>query len=481
MKKTMKTLLVLLLSCTFLFAQGTQEQSTAKAPVKGDKVEWWDHFLPLAELHKTLWAQSEKETGIPVEYTQYDPAKQSEALMLAFRTKSCPDVFSQVFSGTGIEATLQSEGWFSPLAVEKSDLPQIVQDSLFEGYSLFDGKVYSFPTYSINHNAPLWYLTEFVKEDEVPQTFEEARALGKKITEESNGQTYGFVIPYAFIDRMNATMEDMMNVLGSDGFINWTTGEYNYASDEMFKVFEFFTGVWDDGSVLPASVNLVMRAARERWAAGEGAMLIDGSWNIGVVKSSFPTLYKNGSIGVTEPLREDASKAYKVYKNPPSGVFYISSNADNIEEATNALLKLMGDDYYIGLAEAQDQPPLDVSAVAKADVDPTYVEVCDMFGRTMAYKPNPVLRNVEVAKVAAEMKEIHPNPAEILQGYCSGSISDWKSELIKYNDAITKERDRAIAKCQKEGINVSLNDWIFSNYKYGESYLTDFYADSYVK
>lgn len=63
MKKTMKTLLVLLLSCTFLFAQGTQEQSTAKAPVKGDKVEWWDHFLPLAELHKTLWAQSEKETG----------------------------------------------------------------------------------------------------------------------------------------------------------------------------------------------------------------------------------------------------------------------------------------------------------------------------------------------------------------------------------------------------------------------------------
>ena len=79
------------------------------------------------------------------------------------------------------------------------------------------------------------------------------------------------------------------------------------------------------------------------------------------------------------------------------------------------------------------------------------------------------------------MKEIHPTPAEILQGYVSGSIKDWKSELIKYNNAMTKERERAIAKCQKEGLNVSINDWIFTNYKYGESYLTNLYADSYRK
>lgn len=482
MKKTFVIALVLLLTCTFVFAQGADEDASAgKAPAKGGKVEWWDHFLPLAQLHRAIWDQSEKETGIPVEYTQYDPAKQTEALMLAFRTKSLPDVFSQVFSGVGIEATLKNEGWFSPMAVNKSELPRIVQDSLFEGYTLFDGKVYSFPTYSINHNAPLWYLTKYVSENEVPRTFEEARALGRKITQESNKKTYGFVVPYAFIGRMDATIEDTMNALGSDGYINWTTGEYNYASEEIFKVFEFFTGIWDDGTVLPASVNLVMRAARERWAAGDGAMLIDGSWNIGVVKSNFPTLYNNGSVGVTDPLREDGSKPYKVYKNPPTGVFYISSNSDNIDEATNALLKLMGDDYYIGLAEAQDQPPLDVSAVAKASVDPTYVEVCDMFGRTMAYKPSPVLRNVEVAKVSAEMKEIHPTPAEILQGYVSGSIKDWKSELIKYNNAMTKERERAITKCQKEGLNVSINDWIFTNYKYGESYLTNLYADSYRK
>lgn len=478
MKKALMVMTVLLMAASLIFASGAAE-AKADEPKKGDSVQWWDHFLPLASLHRTLWDQSEAETGVPVVYTQYDPAKQSEALLLAHRTNSCPDVFSLTLSGgPGLEANLYSEGWFKPLSVEKEELPQIVQDSLFEGYTLFDGKVYSFPTYSINHNAPLWYLTKYVSEDEVPETFDDARALAKKITAESEGKTYGFVIPLAFTGRMNATIEDLMNVIGSDGFINWSTGEYNYASEEIFTVFEFLTGLWDDGSVLPASLNLNMRSARERWAAGEAAMLIDGSWNIGVVKTSFPELYNNGSIGVAEPLREVAGKEYKVYKNPPSGVFYISSDSDNVEEATNALLKLMGDDYYVGLAEAQDQPPLDTSAVDKANVDPTYKEVCEIFGRTMAYKPSPVLRNVEVAKVSSEMREIHPDAAEILQGYCSGSVKDWKSELIKYNEAMTKERARAIAKCQKEGVNVSIDDWIFTNYKYGESYLTDLYADS---
>lgn len=470
-----KLAMVLVLSCCALtlFAGGKKEKTRT--------VEWWDHFLPIAELNRTVWDKSEKDTGVKIEYTQFDAAKEAEALLVAYNANSCPDVFSMVFSGTGITATLHNEGWFSPMNVKKEELPSIVQNSLFEGYSTFDGKVYSFPLYSINHNASLWYLTEYVKENEVPETFAEARALAKKITQSSGGKVYGFVIPLAFTGRMNDTFEDFLNVLGSDGNINWSTGAYNYASPEMFQIFEFFTGLWDDGSVLPSSVNMVMRAARERWAAGEGAMLIDGSWNIGVVKTSFNELYNNGSVGVSEALRQTKGKQYKVYKNPPAGVFYISSQSDAVNEATNALLKMMGDEYYIGLAEAQDQPPLNLSVVAKANVDPTYKKICNIFERTMYYKPDPVLRNVNVAKVTAEMNEIHPNPAEILQGYCAGSITDWRAELVKYNNAMTAERERAIKKCQDEGVNVSINDWIFTNYKYGENYLTNLYASSYKK
>lgn len=468
----MKRLFLIL--CTLLcigsaFAGGSKEEAAAP---EATVIDWWDHFLPLAELHRTLWDEAEAETGVPVVYTQYDPAKQNEALLLAFRTESLPDVFSMTFGGQ--ELTMYDEGWFQPLDVEISELPQYIQDSLFEGYTVFDGKVYSFPTMSPNHNAPLWYNTTMISEDEVPETFEEARALAKKITEESNGEVYGFVVPLSFTQRINDTFENLMNASGSPGSIDWTTGEYQYASDTMFEIFGFFVDLWDDGSMLPASINLDMRAARERWAAGEAAMLMDGSWNIGVVKTSFPEIY-NETVDVAPVLTVDADADYKVYSNPRGGTFFISRDCDCVPEATDTLLKLMGDEYYVGLAENMDQPPLNTDVIAEADVHPSYRKVCDMFAEEMAYRPDPVLRNPEVAKVTAEMRDIHPNPAEILQGYCSGAITDWKAELVRYNEAITAERARAIEKVQSEGGNVSIDDWIFPDFVYGESYSADKY------
>ena len=93
----------------------------------------------------------------------------------------------------------------------------------------------------------------------------------------------------------------------------------------------------------------------------------------------------------------------------------------------------------------------------------------------MGYRPDPILKNLDIALVNVEMREIHPNPAEILQGYYSGAIKDWKSELIKYNKAITAERERAVKKVQAEGGNVSLDDWKYPNYVYGQSFLTEMY------
>jgi len=467
----MKKLLVLLIAivcASMLFASGggeTNQESSVKT------IEWWDHFMPLAEMHQKIFSECEKELGIPIVYTQYDPAKQTESLLLAFRTGSTPDVFSKTMPVS--EAALYEEGWFSPMSVERSDLPQYMQDALFEGYTMFDGKIYSLPLMSINHNALLWYRDGEIAESDVPKTFEEARKLAKQITESSGKKQYGFIVPIAFTQRMNDTMEDLVMASGSDGWINWTTGEYQYDSDEMFEVFEFFTGLYDDGSVHPASVNLDMRAARERWAAGEAAMLLDGSWNIGVIKSSFPEIYD--SVEVSGPITAEADKDYMIYKTPPKGVFFISKTSDAVDEATKVLLKFMGEDYYIALAENMDQPPLDLSVVDKANVHHTYKELCDLFQETMGYRPDPILANINVAKVQMEMKDIHPNPAEILQGYYAGAVKDWKSELIKYNSAITAERERAIEKLQAEGVDVSIEDWIFPNYKYGETFTTDKY------
>lgn len=474
-----KGLMVLVVLCVLLMpmvsAKGTAETAVDKKvePVVPKTLEWWDHYLPLAGLHQQIWDAYEAKSGVKTHYTQFDPAKQNEALLLAFRSGQCPDVFSMTFGGTP-EPAMYKDGWFSPLAITKDQLPANIQKTLFEGYTMFGGKIYSFPTMNnLNHNVPVWYHLSLLAENEVPSTFAEARAVAKKITEKSGGKVFGAILPVAFTARMNESINDWMNACGGPGPVDWKTGAYMYDSPYMFEVFDFLTGLKDDGSVHPSSVNLDMRQARERWAAGEAAMLFDGSWNIGVVKSNFPAIIDD--IGVAEPVRKDASKPYFVYRNPPKGNFYISSQSKMVQEATDILMQLTTADYYKKLAEKMDQPPLDLSVVQISNVHPTYKKVIDIFGKTMAYQPDPLLRNPVVGEVLAEMRDIHPNPAEILQGYYSGAIKDWKKELTKYNDAMTKERERAIKKVQGSGHSVSAQDWIFSNWEYGMNFTTDKY------
>jgi multiple sugar transport system substrate-binding protein len=427
-------------------------------------------------MHQELWDSYAARTGNRVEYTQYDPARQSDALLLAFQASQCPDVFS--FTLSSHPAILYKEGWFSPMTLTREQLPQHIRDSLFEGVTMFDGKVYSFPTMNnLNHNAASWYFKKPVADAgyaRFPQTFAEFREMGKKITQQSGGNMYGLILPIAFTGRMFDTIKDWVNACGGDKDINWKTGEYQYASQAYFDVFEFLTGLKDDGSVHPVSVSLDMRAARERWAAGEAAVLFDGSWNVGVIAGgNFPGVLEN--MAVDEPVRKNAQAAYKIYRQPPGGVFYISGQSKSAAEATEILREFTSDEYYIKLAERMDQPPLKLSAVSQAKVHSTYIEVINIFGRTMAYEPDPLLRNPEVAEAYAEMRPVNPNPAEILQGYYSGAITDWRAELAKYNAAMTAERERAIQRAQARGAKVSVNDWIFPNWNYGMNFTTDNY------
>ena len=481
MKKTgvICFLLILLAASVFAGGGGDKKQPAAGQQAEAAKsgtLEWWDHFLPIAPLHQQIWEQYAAKTGVKVNYTQYDPAKQNEALLLAFRSNQCPDVFSMTFQANTVPSMFK-EGWFSPMALDIKDLPEHVRVNLFEGFTLFGGKVYSFPTMNVlNHNVPSWYYKKAVADagyTSFPGNFTDFRAMAKKITQQSGGKMYGVVLPVAFTNRMNDSIKDWSNACGGYREIDWKTGEYQFASASYFEVFEFLTGLKDDGSVLPVSVNLDMRQARERWAAGEAAVLFDGSWNAGVLQSNFASVLDQ--IGVAEPVRRNASASYKVYRSPPGGTFFISSQSKHVADATEILKLLTSDDYYIKLAERMDQPPLKLSVVQQANVHSTYKDVIAIFEKTMAFEPHPILKNPNAAQVYAEMREIHPNPAEILQGYYSGALKDWKAELVKYNTAMTNERARAIKKVQDQGVKVSLDDWKFPNWSYGINFTTDKY------
>ena len=120
-----------------------------------EELTWWDQFLPLVETyHRVVFDPFEEETGIHIDYTNYDAATIAEALDLAYAGDQSPDIMSYVFSSQPIAKL--NEGRFQPMTITVDDLPEYLRSSIVEGYTMYNGELYAFPTFAINHKALLW-------------------------------------------------------------------------------------------------------------------------------------------------------------------------------------------------------------------------------------------------------------------------------------------------------------------------------------
>lgn len=438
-------------------------------------LRWWDQFGPLEELHRQIWNNHEDANpGEVVDYTRMNPADMGQALQLAFRSEQAPDVHS--LAGLGVPASqLVQEGWFTPLSNFSIDNPYL-QEALYEGITVFDGNVYSFPIFSPRqHTTILWYNRDMVTAAGInPETdlitWEGVRDAANALT---SGRTYGLLLPLQFTDRMQAHVTDLAEMAGAPGAIDWRSGEYAYGTQPFVDAIEFLLSFQEDGSLHPASSSLDARNGRARWAAGEAAMFFDGPWNSGAMNINFPEVIDlMDAVGIPAPT--DNQTAY-TYNSPTGGVFWISSQSKFPDVASAILQNFTLEEYYIGLAERMDQPPLDLSAVERANVHPTYSKVISHYIDNVRIAPDPVIRNPNVAHVQAAMRAVNPNLGEIVQGAFSGAIGNLQATLQQYADRMSAERDTAIQTVQARGLEVSIDDWIFPNWQPG----VDFTADQY--
>ena len=440
-------------------------------------IEWWDQFAPLVPLHQKIWEEfSAKNPGVKIAYTQMNPADMMQALQLAFRSKRAPDIHSILTSDLSVTNQLSKAGWFSPLdASFNADTP-FLEEALLEGMTVFNGKAYSFPIFSFRqHETSLWWTKPFMEQAGIdpaagPKTWDEMRKAAQAMTK---GRTYGLILPLQFTNRMANHVLDLAQVAGAPGRFDWRTGAYPFGSEPFVQAVEFLLSFQRDGSLHPASSSLDARQGRARWAAGEAGMFFDGPWNSGVVKGSFAQVLDTlGAASI--PLPSTGQPAF-TYHTPPSGEFWISSQCEDPAIATKILQLFTTDAYYVGLAERMDQPPLDLSAVDRANVHPTYKTVVEGFKKVVRLAPEPLIKNPNVAQVYAEMKPVTPGVGEIVQGAMGGAVSNVKATLQQYADKLTAERDRAIKVVKDKGVQVSLDDWVFPNWKQGEDYTASHY------
>lgn len=440
-------------------------------------VTWWDIFQPLIPLHEKMWAEYAATHPGKVAYTGMNPSDMMQALQLANRSNQMPDVFNVPGGGADQVNALQAADWFAPLADSFTFDKPFQKEVLAEGFTTFGGKLYSFPIFSFRQTATsLWYFKDGFAaaggDPAVgPQTWDDARTIAKAATK--NGK-YGIILPLQFVDRMSQHFTELAQAAGASGAIDWKTGEYAYASQPYLDALNFLLSFQQDGSLHPASSSLDARQGRARWAAGESLMFFDGPWNSGVLNGNFASVI-DGIDVVRVPYPASAANASFTYRGPTPGTFFVSAQSKHVDLASDVLQQLTSEQYYIGLAERMDQPPLDLSAVEKANVHPGYKKVVSGFADYVRLAPDPLIRNPAIAQVYAEMKPVTPGLGEIIQGAFAGAFSDPKPVLQQFADQMTAERARAIEVVKAKGVAVSADDWKFDNWTPGEDFTSDKY------
>jgi len=432
-----------------------------------------------------MWADySAAHANVTVAYTEYNPKDMGQALQLAFSSKQMPDVHT--LAGLGVPvARLVAEGWFAPLTFDAAVQQRFPQGSLLEGTTVFGGKVYSFPLFSFRQYTSLNWLNKALIADSGfdpeagPTTWDDFRNVANTITQKGGG-AFGWIQGIQFADRMATHLEELAQVAGAHvagplgGVTDLKTGAYVYGSDPFVQALEFLVSLQTDGSLFPASSSLDARNARARWATGVGGMFLDGPWNVGVVKGNFAEFIDQ--VGVAPiPMPNAQGDAY-IYKPPIGGEFWVSSQSKNPEVASQILEAFTAPDYYVALAERMDQPPLDLSAVDRANVHPTYKRAMTLFQERVKLAPSAVVKNPAVADVLGEMKPIEPSLGQIIQGAFSGDVTDYKATLQDYSDKLSAERERAVGVVQGKGAKVSLDDWTFANWQPGQDYTAESYT-----
>lgn len=445
-------------------------------------LQWWDHYAPLEELLNGIFdAYNQEHPNVTVERTLYNLPELGQSLQLAFNSGQAPDVHAIASLNIPI-ARLVQDGWFTPIDdyVSAEFKARFPEGALLEGLHTFGGKLYSFPMFSFrSHSTTNWFNTQLVEDagldpDNPATTWDEFRAAAKAVTDNGGGQVFGWIQAIGLPERLGTQVAELAQTAGAPGVIDWTTGEYVYHSEPFMQAVDFLMSLNADGSLMPGSTSLDARNARANFAAGAAAFNFDGPWQVGVIAGSFPEFAE--FLGVSQIPIPTAGEAVYISKGPNGGDFWVNSQSEHPDVAAQILEAFNTPEFYVGLAERQDQPPLDLAAVESASVHPAYAKALGLYGDVIRLAPVPEIKNPNVSEVNARLTDIRPNFGEILQGLLSGDITDAQATLEDYSSKLNADRARAIDEAVAAGVEVSADDWVFPNWDKSQDYTSDKYA-----
>ncbi|NGN62750.1 extracellular solute-binding protein [Streptomyces sp. A7024] len=451
---------------------------------KNGPLTWWDHTPNLQAANKRNFKAFQKKTGRAVEYTQHQTAKMGQALQLAKQSNQRPDVHSLAGLGKTPTSKLIADGWFRPWDIGEEALARLPKGALVDGVHVFGGKPYTVPFFNDRQYwTATWYNKDMLEKAgaEPPTTYDSFRTAARKIQKSEGGDTYGWIFNLNQPDRLVEHMGYLAQGAGfpgshgsgSQGGTLFRTGEITYHHDAYVDALEFLLSLKKDGLLFPGSSTLDDNTGRVKWAAGAAGFFIDGPWCPGTLSGDAPQFLEK--LDVAPLLVPETGMPVQVHRPVQGGMYWLNKQTQKADDANVLLAGLTTQQYYVDIANGMAQPPLDISAIDKADVHPAWKKLVGWFQEQAFYAPMPMRKNPEIDKVWAQDGGIDPDLGQVIQGLFSGDLSNPRKELKSLSDRASKNREKCLAKAKKKGAKVELDDFAFPDWEPGKDYTADMY------
>ena len=455
----------------------------AGLPKPNGPLHWLDTGDTKGVFLKEYLPEYGKARGIQVVYDGLPWKELNTVVPLGIRNGSAPDTFN--LPQTLEPAVAIAEGWLQPIDDYVPDFENwkkaYPNGAYVEGVNVFGGKTYGF-TFSAErrYNNALLFDQQMMNEAgydhinaDTPLTFAEMRDAAAKITKNSKGKAFGFIIGGSQVQRWGDTATMLAQrggaPVGANSLIqgiDLKTGEFVFGGDAYVAGVELLLGMRDDGSVFPGSLTIIAPQAREFITQGAAGMIIQGPWNIPAWERRAP----NWNFGVSPgpaPDKASLDTPVSVAQLPSStNMMWLNAKAKNpayVGDFFRWFGSLEGQTAYANVGSCGD-PAIFPNASAKANLSKRAHAMLDMAEKYVRISPNPFIRNPALSKVAAAFLTPTPNLSQAIQGLFAGQLSDPKATLKKVSDAHNKALDNAIAKAKAGGAKVSRDDFVFADW-----------------
>jgi ABC-type glycerol-3-phosphate transport system substrate-binding protein len=432
---------------------------------------WGDFFEEEANLFH------EQYPWITIEVSHYpDQNAYREILALAFESEASPDVFlrrhtfSQVFNN----------GWAQPLDqwITPEWLSQFPEGSFVETKNMWNGYIYTFPHTTNKFDRVLYINEDIFREaglvnqfDEitVPQTWNELRTMAKQITAAGNGKYYGVGIGIKD-PRHFSWWLDLANLAGAPGTfeIDYRTAKYAFGSDPAFgEIIELLLGMKNDGSIYPNEGSLDDSNLYTFFGQGKFAIFLSGSWSANNLNRDFPDFESYRIISLPVP---DSGRQGGLPYTPGNGQFYMSSQTKFPYESWLWLDWIASYGFHSRMvAKGLDFSIYSDLNTPENIIDPKKWQAYKAVTENLALLPFPPARNPHTSLVS--IKAVVPDLGDVLIGIYTGQIKDWPQALQDLDKRKQSAFEDAIQQAQADGVDVSINDFIFPDFNPMQDYV----------